>query len=72
MTSPAKFLPDQVAFITFALNHFGTGGHPMADAATLEFFNDSYIRECVQRAVNSDKLSSSAKLIATNYLEANV
>lgn len=64
--------PDQAALICFAINHFGTGGHPMAEVATINFFTDSYMRECVKRAVDSGKLSSVAVLIGQNYLEGNV
>lgn len=59
------------AFICFAINNFGTGGHPVADEAGLNFFARDYIRECVERAVKSGKLAPAALELGNEYLMEN-
>ena len=55
-------------FLCFALNNFGTGGCPVARDDSLGFFYCEYIRECVDRAVNSGELSPAALELANGYL----
>jgi hypothetical protein len=55
-------------FLCFAINNFGSGGHPVADAETLHFFNRDYVRQCVRAARASGKLSNEALSFAHDYL----
>lgn len=53
-----SYSTDDRKFIAFAINHFGTGQHPMAQPDdTLAFFQQPYVRECVERAAQSGKLT---------------
>jgi hypothetical protein len=54
--------------LCFAINNFGTGGHPVADEAGLKFFGRDYVRQCVERAVDSGGLSQDALNLADDYL----
>jgi len=45
----------------FALNHFGKGDHPFADADTLSFFKAPYVRECLLKCADSDKVNPQAR-----------
>jgi hypothetical protein len=56
-------------FICFAINQFGDGQHPMADQSTLDGFADDYIRLCIQRALDSGKISDAAAQLARNLLQ---
>jgi hypothetical protein len=58
-------------FLCFAINTFGSGGHPAADPATLRFFSRQYIVQCVRAARASDKLSPAALELAEQYLTNN-
>lgn len=44
----------------FAINHFGSGGHPEATKDNLHHFTQEYILECLKRARESDQLSDEA------------
>lgn len=53
----APFTADDQAFIAFAINHFGSGEHPMAEAGpTLAYFEADYAMKCVELALNSGKV----------------
>jgi hypothetical protein len=46
---------------SFAINHFGKGDHPFADADSLSFFEAPYVRECLLRCAASDKVNPQAR-----------
>ena len=63
----APFTADDQAFIAFAINHFGSGEHPMAEAGpTLAYFAADYAKKCVKKAKNSGKVKQG---IATGVFE---
>lgn len=45
----------------FALNNFGGGQHPYADADSLGHFKAPYVRECLLRCAASDKVAPQAQ-----------
>ena len=59
-------------FAAFAINHFGDGDHPMADDTTMKNFNPEYVLKCIQRAIDSDKLSDDAAEIARKIVRAEI
>jgi hypothetical protein len=44
-----------------AINHFGDGQHPWADATTIEGFADDYIIECLSKWLESKGRSDEIK-----------
>lgn len=45
----------------FAINNFGTGGHPVAALDTLDFFGAAYVRQCLSRMAASERVAEDAR-----------
>jgi len=58
-------------FLCFAINSFGTGGHPVATPENLSLFKREYIAASVRRAVQSGKISGRALDLAEQYETEN-
>lgn len=54
----------QVATCCLALNSFGNGMNPDANAHTYSFFKKDYLRECLLRMAASDYLNESGQRAA--------
>lgn len=63
------FATDQKQFVAFAVNNFGNGEHPYANEDTLRYFTPPYVRECVQKAIDSDKITEAAVTVGKSVLE---
>ena len=59
--------PSEIQLAVGAINFFGTGSHPMADAKGLKYFKVEYLADIV--AKNKNKLASDAKKHLTNLLK---
>jgi hypothetical protein len=46
--------------LCFAINHFGSGGHPAATPENIDTFGAEYVKDCVAKALASGKISASA------------
>jgi len=58
-----------VPVVTFAINNFGTGEHPVATAQNLDFFEAPYVRECLGRVIDSERVTEAGKDAARAALE---
>lgn len=47
--------------VIFAINNFGTGGHPVATSGNLHLFGRDYIAACLKRLIKSPRVSEAAK-----------
>lgn len=67
----APFEPDALALLAFAINHFGEGGHPMAEAtaASLAPFQPDYVAECLRKALAHPNLDPAAATLGRSILE---
>lgn len=61
--------PCEKSFASFAINQFGTGRHPEASDDTLLYFNINYLRQCVELAAKSKKVSDEGHARARAILE---
>jgi len=43
--------------IIFAVNTYGTGGHPMASAATVDYFTAEYVRTCMRKMADDVRIN---------------
>jgi hypothetical protein len=58
------------AVCCFAINNFGDNDHPVAAAErTLQYFRVPYVRRCLERMSESDKVAKVAKDLAELALE---
>lgn len=58
-----------IPVVTFAINTFGSGEHPVASARNIEFFQLSYIRQCLECVIASDNVTEAGKDAAHAALE---
>ena len=55
-------------FKIMAINHYGTGGHPVAAKDNLHLFGADYVLECTRLALASGRLSEAAEQIAREVI----
>jgi hypothetical protein len=54
----------------FAINNFGDGQHPCADADTLDGFVPAYVRKCLLKCANSARVNVHARVRARELANA--
>lgn len=59
---------EEISLLKFSVNRFGTQQHPVAEDKNLQFFEDSYLRECLQKIVKSKEVTKQAKTLAQKLL----
>jgi hypothetical protein len=65
--NPSVLSPSEIQLAVGAINFFGTGSHPMADAKGLKYFKVEYLADII--AKNKSKLSGDAKKHLANLLK---
>ena len=65
--NPNVLSPSEIQLAVGAINFFGTGSHPMADAKGLKYFKVEYLADII--AKNKSKLSGDAKKHLANLLK---
>ena len=53
-----KISRERKATIAKAINSFGDGAHPMASATNLDYFDMTYLLNCLMSGVAADKLQA--------------
>lgn len=56
-------------FIAFAINRFGDGQHPIADADNLRMFNTQYAYACVKEAMLTGDLTGEGARVAASVVK---
>jgi hypothetical protein len=61
--SQYEFLTDEKYAISDAINHYGTGDHPISDEKSFGFFKSDYALQCLTWAIDSGDLDNDTTLI---------
>lgn len=48
----------EVRYVCAAVNHFGSGQHPVAEADSLKYFAMDYVNECLNAAQEWERVNS--------------
>ncbi len=60
---------DDKLLVSFAINQFGTGGHPVANPKNLKYFGSDYVKECLGKVSKNEKVKPSIRAKANVLME---